>query len=96
MRDETENLAVWSARKYWDAIIQEELPAELTRAARQEELDFIQDWHVWDVVLVAESWSVTGKASFQGKWVDVNKGEFGEARGLQQVCREGIREHQVR
>ena len=76
VRDETENLAVWGARKYWDAITQEELPAELTRAARQEELDFMQDWHVWDVVPVAESWSVTGKAPLQGKWVDVNKGDL--------------------
>ena len=76
VRDETENLAVWGARKYWDAITQEELPAELTRAARQEELDFMQDWHVWDVVPIAESWSVTGKAPLQGKWVDVNKGDL--------------------
>ena len=76
VRDETENLAVWGARKYWDAITQEELPAELTRAARQEELDFMQDWHVWDVVPITESWSVTGKAPLQGKWVDVNKGDL--------------------
>ena len=64
------------ARKYWDAITQEELPAELTRAARQEELDFMQDWHVWDVVPITESWSVTDKAPLQGKWVDVNKGDL--------------------
>ena len=74
--DEEEDLAVWGSRKYWDAISQEELPGELTRAARQEELDFVQDWHVWDVVPVAESWSVTGKAPLQGKWVGVNKGDL--------------------
>ena len=36
----------------------------------------MQDWHVWDVVPVAESWSVTGKAPLQGKCVDVNKGDL--------------------
>ena len=35
-----------SPRRYWDAITQEELPAELTRAARQEELSVMQDWHI--------------------------------------------------
>ena len=32
----------------------------MTRATQQEELDFMQDWQVWDVlgVPVAESWSV--------------------------------------
>ena len=36
----------------------------------------MQDWHVWDVVPVAESWSVTGKAPLQGKWFNVNKGDL--------------------
>ena len=49
VRDENENLAVWGPRRCWDAITQRELPAELTRVGRQEELDFMQDWHVWDV-----------------------------------------------
>ena len=36
----------------------------------------MQDWFVWDVVPVAESWSLTGKAPLQGKWVDVNTGDL--------------------
>ena len=48
VRDDKENQAAWGLRRYRDAITQEELPPELTRAARQEELDFLQDWHVWD------------------------------------------------
>ena len=76
VRDEKENMAVCGARRCLDAITQEEFPAELTRAARQKELDFMQDWHVWDVVPVAESWSLTGKALFQSKWVDINKGDL--------------------
>ena len=91
VRDEAESLAVWGPRSYWDAITREELSAELTRPARQEELDFMQDWHVWDVAPVAESWSVVGKAPLQGKWVDVNKGDFEKPSGSLQVC-ERIRE----
>ena len=65
VRDETENLAVLGRTKVLGRNHPEELPAELTRAARQEELDFMQDWHVWDVVPITESWSVTGKAPFR-------------------------------
>ena len=36
----------------------------------------MQDWHVWDVVLVAESWSVVGRAPLRGKCGDVNKGDI--------------------
>ena len=43
------------------AITQEELPMAMTRAARQEELDFMQEKLFWDVVSVAESWSVTAR-----------------------------------
>ena len=74
--DEAESLAVWDSRSCLDAITHEELPAELTKAARQEGLDFKQDWHVWDVVPVARSWSVIDKAPLQGMWVDVNKDDF--------------------
>ena len=93
--DKKENLAVRGPRRYLDAITQEELPAELTRAVRQEELDFMQDWHVWSVVPVTESGSVMGKAP-QRQVGRRQQGRHGEARGSQQVCREGIREHQIR
>ena len=69
------NRAVW-VHEGTGTQTQEELAAEPTRAARQEELDFMQGWHVWDVVPVTESWSVMGKAPFQGKWVDVNKDDL--------------------
>ena len=36
----------------------------------------MQDWHVWDVVPVAECWCAAGQASLQGKWVDINKGDW--------------------
>ena len=96
VRDEKENLAVWVARKYCAAVTQEELPAELTRAARQEELDFMQDWHVWDVVPVAEKLEGFGQGSPPGQVGRRQQGRSGDARGSQQACRVGIREHQVR
>ncbi len=40
VRDETANLAGYSPQRYWDAVAQEELPPDFTRAARNEELDF--------------------------------------------------------
>ncbi len=67
IRCETENSARYSPQRYWDA-------ADLARAVRKEELDFMHDWEVWDVVPISESWAMTGKAPLQGKWVDVNKG----------------------
>jgi hypothetical protein len=36
----------------------------------------MKEWKVWDVVPISESWKLTGRAPLQGKWVDVNKGDF--------------------
>ena len=44
--DEAESLAAWCSRSCWDATTQEELPADLTGAARQEDVNFMQDWYV--------------------------------------------------
>ena len=60
VRDEKANLAVRGATKVLGRNHVGELLAELTRAARQEELDFMHVWHVWVVVPVTESWSVMG------------------------------------
>ena len=35
----------------------------------------MDDWAVWDVVLIAERVKRTGKRPSGGKWVDVNKGD---------------------
>ena len=66
---------VGGARRYYDQITGEELPSKLTHAARMEELGFMRDWHVWDVVPESLAWQVTGKGPLGGKWVDVNKGD---------------------
>jgi hypothetical protein len=76
VQDEHEGLQKHGRQMYWDAITNEELPADLTAAARAEELAFMTEWQVWDVVPVAECWKNTGKKPLQSKWVDVNKGDL--------------------
>jgi len=77
VEDEVDAMAACgpAAGSYWDALTGEALPAGLTSAAREEELDFMDDWAVWDVVPVAECVKRTGKRPLGGKWVDVNKGD---------------------
>ena len=43
--------------------------------ARKEELVFMEEWQVWDVVPVAEAWAATGRKPIGGRWVDHNKGD---------------------
>ena len=62
--------------QYCDDIISETLPADLTSAARQEELGFMNAWKVCGVAPIAKWWARTGKALLKGKWVDVNKGDW--------------------
>jgi hypothetical protein len=76
VRDEHENMQKYGSQRYWDAITNEELPASLTAEARAEELAFMNEWKVWDVVPLAECWKKTGKKPLQSKWVDVNKGDL--------------------
>jgi hypothetical protein len=76
VQDEEESIAKHAPLRYWDAITNEELPAALTAASRAEELAFMKEWNVWDVVPISECWQKTRKAPLQGKWVDVNKGDF--------------------
>jgi hypothetical protein len=76
VQDEHENLQKYGPQRYWDAITNEELPADLTAEARAEELAFMNEWRVWDVVPLTECWKNTGKKPLQSKWVDVNKGDL--------------------
>lgn len=77
VEDEREALDKYphDAPDYWDANTGEELPKDLTAAARREELEFMRGWEVWDVVPVSECLQRTGKKPLGGKWVDVNKGD---------------------
>ena len=51
----------YSDQTFKDAVTGEDLPGHLVREARQEELDFMDDWRVWDLAPRAESWRVTGR-----------------------------------
>ena len=60
---------------YHDDLTGEPLPPKAVHAARQEELVFMWNWKVWDVVPIAECRQKTGRAPLGGRWVDVNKGD---------------------
>ena len=82
--DPLDDLAPDEFGVYLDDVSGEELPPDLTHAARVEELRFMKSWHVWDVRPVSECKAVTGKAPIGGRWVDHNKGRP-QPPGPQQV-----------
>ena len=43
-------------REYYDEISGENLPRLATEAARWEEIEFMKEWKVWDVVPVSQSY----------------------------------------
>ena len=55
-----------AATGYWGAITGEPLPANLAKAARAEEIEFMLDWQVWEEVPVEQSYQVTGKKPHMG------------------------------
>jgi hypothetical protein len=75
VKDENDELAAWPASKTYDEITGAELPPDLVRQARAEEVKFMLDWGVWERAPVADCWRLTGKAPIGSKWVDVNKGD---------------------
>jgi len=46
-----------------------------TRAARGEEIRYIESHGIWEVVPVEKCWKHLGKAPISGRWVDVQKGD---------------------
>jgi hypothetical protein len=76
VQDEQECLQKHGSQRYLEDITHEELPADLTAEARAEELAFMNERKVWDIVLVAECWKNTGKKPLQPNWVDVNWGDL--------------------
>ena len=60
---------------FWDDITGENLNPEEVRIAREEELNFMEDWEVWELVPISTCWSRTGKKPLGGRWVDHNKGD---------------------
>jgi len=62
----------------WDDVHGGELPLELVKDARHEEVGYMQGRHIWTVTSVSECWEKTGKAPVSVRWVDTNKGGPGE------------------
>ena len=61
--------------RYWDDISGAPLPSSLVAAARNEEIEFMESWGVWEVRPVEECVQRTGKKPIGGRWVDHNKGD---------------------
>ena len=59
----------------WDDVHGGELPVDLVRSARKEEVDYMQnERRIWSLRPVKECWDKTGKAPVSVRWVDTNKG----------------------
>ena len=64
-----------SGKVHSDNLTEGVLPEAMVRHARDEELELMEDWGVWDVVDVSEAVRVIGKPPLGGRWVDVDKGD---------------------
>lgn len=61
--------------RYWDDVSGKELPGELVKAARAEELQVIKDMGVWEERPREECLKRTGRKPITLRWVDTNKGD---------------------
>ena len=61
--------------EYYDEVTGRRLPADLVRAARREEVNFMLDWKTWERVERAEALRRTRLPPLKTRWVDVNKGD---------------------
>eukprot|EP00400_MALV-I_sp_L67-5_P000255 gene255-biopygen667 len=64
-----------TGQTYWDDISGEQLSPELVRAARHQEMEYVEGYPIWVQVPEKECWDETGKAPIGTKWVDTNKGD---------------------
>ena len=58
----------------WDDVKGGELKVGDVRAARKEEIDYMQARGIWRVVPIVECWRTPGKGPIGTRWVDTNKG----------------------
>ena len=58
----------------WDDVHGGDLPADMVKSARKEEIDFMVKKGIWKLRPVTECWDKTGKAPVSVRWVDTNKG----------------------
>ena len=58
----------------WNDHAGESLDAKKVKEARQLEMEYYDNMHVFDKVPIAQCWERTGKASLKARWVDIDKG----------------------
>ena len=62
----------------WDDVNEVQIPLELVKAARGEEVQFMKSRSLWTVVPTSECIVKTGKRPVSVRWVDTNKGRDGK------------------
>ena len=62
----------------WDDVNDVQIPLEMIKAARREEVQFMKSRNLWSVVPKKECLVKTGKPPVSVRWVDTNKGRDGE------------------
>ena len=81
LMDEEEALREYGLRslggdcEVWDDMSGESLPIDAVRAARAEEVAFMEDWGCWTRVAYEEAVKCGGRKPIATRWVDVNKGD---------------------
>ena len=58
----------------WDDVHGGDLPLKDVKAARREEVGFMDERRIWDLRPIGECWEKTGKPPVSVRWVDTNKG----------------------
>ena len=53
---------------YYDNMTGQKLPEKLVKAARGEEIEFMNSWGVWVPTPVSTCWEKTGKPPLGGRW----------------------------
>ena len=59
----------------WDDVSGAELNPTMVKAARQEEIDYVRNMHMYDNVPITECKRATGKMPITVRWIDINKGD---------------------
>ena len=67
----------------WDDVNEGwELPVEKVRAARAEEVTYMEGRGIWIVCPVGECWAKTGRKPVSVRWVDTDKGFMGNSQEI--------------
>ena len=74
----------------WDDVLGSELPADAVKAARKEEVKYMESRKIWSVRPIEECRDKTGRDPLSIRWVDTNKGTRAAPRIRSRLV---VREH---